>query len=92
MENIIDALKLRGYIKQTVYEDELKGILKTSKGVPFYVGFDPTADSLHIGHFLTLMAMGHLQRAGLKPIVLLGGGTAMVGDPSARSDMRPLMT
>ncbi|MDR0855708.1 MAG: tyrosine--tRNA ligase [Christensenellaceae bacterium] len=92
MESIVDILRERGFIKQTVYEDELKEKLATQSGVPFYVGFDPTADSLHVGHFLALMAMGHLQRAGLKPIVLLGGGTAMVGDPSARSDMRPLMT
>lgn len=89
--NIIDILKERGFIKQIVYEDELYSLLDT-ESVPFYIGFDPTADSLHIGHFLALMAMSHMQKAGHKPIVLLGDGTAMIGDPSGRTDMRSMMT
>lgn len=89
--NIMDILRERGFIKQTVYEEELYKLLD-AQSVPFYIGFDPTADSLHIGHFLALMAMSHMQKAGHKPIVLLGGGTAMIGDPSGRSDMRTMMT
>ena len=91
MENIMDTLRARGFIKQTVYEDELYELLG-KESVPFYVGFDPTADSLHVGHFLVLMAMSHMQKAGHRPIVLLGGGTGMVGDPSGRTDMRKMMT
>lgn len=91
MPNIMDVLRARGFIKQTVYEEELYELLG-SRSVPFYIGFDPTADSLHLGHFLQLMAMSHMQKAGHKPIVLVGGGTAMVGDPSGRSDMRSMMT
>lgn len=90
-KNVIDTLNERGFIKQTVYGDELYELLG-KQSVPFYVGFDPTADSLHVGHFLVLMAMAHMQRAGHKPIVLLGGGTGMVGDPSGRTDMRSMMT
>lgn len=90
-KNAMDILRERGFIKQTVYEDELYELLG-SRSVPFYIGFDPTADSLHVGHFLALMAMSHMQRAGHKPIVLIGGGTAMVGDPSGRTDMRSMMT
>ena len=89
--NVMDVLRERGFIKQTVYEEELYELLG-SRSVPFYIGFDPTADSLHVGHFLALMAMSHMQRAGHKPIVLIGGGTAMVGDPSGRTDMRSMMT
>lgn len=89
--NIMDTLRERGLIKQTVYEQELYEKLG-EESLPFYVGFDPTADSLHVGHFLVLMAMSHMQKAGHKPIVLLGGGTAMIGDPSGRSDMRLMMT
>ena len=89
--NVIDTLRARGFIKQTVYEEDLYKLLDTEK-VPFYVGFDPTADSLHIGHYIPIMAMAHMQRAGHKPIALIGGGTAMVGDPSGRSDMRSMMT
>lgn len=91
MTNIMDTLRERGFIKQTVFEDELYELLG-KESVPFYIGFDPTADSLHVGHFLALMAMSHMQRAGHKPIVLIGGGTAMVGDPSGRTDMRSMMT
>lgn len=89
--NVMDVLRERGFIKQTVYEEDLYKLLDT-QSVPFYIGFDPTADSLHVGHFLALMAMSHMQRAGHKPIVLIGGGTAMVGDPSGRTDMRSMMT
>ncbi|HPD02980.1 MAG: tyrosine--tRNA ligase [Christensenellales bacterium] len=89
--NVIDTLKARGFIKQVVYEEELYKLMG-SESVTFYIGFDPTADSLHVGHFLQLIAMSHLQRAGHRPIILIGGGTAMVGDPSGRSDMRSMMT
>ncbi len=91
MKNALDILKARGFVKQTVYEDDLKKLLD-SESVPFYVGFDPTADSLHIGHYIPIMAMAHMQRAGHKPIALIGGGTAMIGDPSGRTDMRKMMT
>lgn len=90
-ENIMDTLRKRGFIKQTVFEDELYEKLG-KESVPFYIGFDPTADSLHVGHFLTLIAMHHMQKAGHKPIILIGGGTGMVGDPSGRTDMRQMMT
>lgn len=89
--NVLDTLKQRGYVKQTVYEDELYKMLDDGS-VTFYTGYDPTADSLHVGHFVTLMAMAHMQKAGHRPIVLIGGGTAMVGDPSGRTDMRSMMT
>lgn len=89
--NIMDTLRARGFIKQTVYEDDLYELLG-KESVPFYIGFDPTADSLHVGHFLALMAMSHMQRAGHRPIVLIGGGTAKIGDPSGRTDMRQMMT
>ena len=91
MANVLDTLKQRGYVKQTVYEDELYKMLEENS-VTFYTGYDPTADSLHVGHFVTLMAMAHMQKAGDRPIVLIGGGTAMVGDPSGRTDMRSMMT
>ncbi len=90
-ENVLDTLKARGFVKQITFEEDLYKLLGSEK-VPFYVGFDPTADSLHVGHFLVLMAMAHMQRAGHKPICLIGGGTAFVGDPSGRSDMRSMMT
>lgn len=88
--NVFDVLEERGFVKQTTHEG-LKELLG-KECVTFYIGFDPTADSLHVGHYLTLMAMSHMQRAGHKPIVLLGGGTGMVGDPSGRTDMRQMMT
>ncbi|MDD6994585.1 MAG: tyrosine--tRNA ligase [Candidatus Borkfalkiaceae bacterium] len=90
-ENVMDTLRKRGFIKQTVYEEELYEKLG-KESVPFYIGFDPTADSLHVGHFLTLIAMHHMQQAGHKPIILIGGGTGMIGDPSGRTDMRQMMT
>ena len=90
MEHILDVLKERGFIAQTTFEDELYEQLKNP--TTFYVGFDPTADSLHIGHYIPIMAMAHMQRAGHKPIALMGGGTAMIGDPSGKTDMRKIMT
>ena len=89
--NVMDTLKARGFVKQTVFEEELYEKLG-KESVPFYIGFDPTADSLHVGHFMQLIAMHHMQQAGHKPIILIGGGTAMVGDPSGRTDMRSMMT
>ena len=91
MANVMDTLRARGFVKQTVYEEELYEKLG-KESVPFYIGFDPTADSLHVGHFMQLIAMSHMQKAGHKPIILIGGGTAMVGDPSGRTDMRSMMT
>ena len=91
MKNVFDVLKERGFIKQTIYEDELYKMLG-EESVPFYVGFDPTADSLHIGHYIPIMAMAWMQKYGHKPIALFGGGTGMIGDPSGRSDMRQMMT
>ena len=90
-KNVFDVLKERGFIKQTIFEDELYEKLGT-ESVPFYIGFDPTADSLHIGHYIPIMAMAWMQRYGHKPIALFGGGTGMIGDPSGRSDMRQMMT
>ncbi len=91
MKNVMDTLRARGFVKQTVFEEELYEKLG-KESVPFYIGFDPTADSLHVGHFMQLIAMHHMQEAGHKPIILIGGGTAMVGDPSGRTDMRSMMT
>ena len=91
MKNVFDVLKERGFIKQTIFEDELYELLG-KESVPFYIGFDPTADSLHIGHYIPIMAMAWMQRYGHKPIALFGGGTGMIGDPSGRSDMRQMMT
>ena len=90
MEHILDILKERGFIAQMTFEDELYEQLKNP--TTFYVGFDPTADSLHIGHYIPIMAMAHMQKAGHKPIALMGGGTAMIGDPSGKTDMRKMMT
>jgi tyrosyl-tRNA synthetase len=91
MSSIYDVLLERGYIKQMTHQEEIKELLEKEK-VTFYIGFDPTADSLHVGHFLQMMVMAHMQRAGHRPIALIGGGTAMVGDPSGKSDMRKMMT
>lgn len=91
MKNVMDTLRERGFIKQVVFEEDLYKLLG-SESVSFYIGFDPTADSLHVGHYLAMMAMAHMQRAGHKPIVLIGGGTALIGDPSGRTDMRKMMT
>lgn len=91
MKNVMDVLEERGFIKQTVYGDELRKKLETEK-LTFYVGFDPTADSLHIGHYIPIMAMAWMQKYGHRPIALFGGGTGMIGDPSGRSDMRQMLT
>ena len=91
MSNVYDILKERGFIEQATNEEEVRKLLGEEK-VTFYIGFDPTADSLTAGHFLTVMAMSHLQKAGHRPIALVGGGTGMVGDPSHRTDMRQMMT
>ncbi|MBQ1940349.1 MAG: tyrosine--tRNA ligase [Selenomonadaceae bacterium] len=84
-------LKERGYVAQCTNEDEVRKLFDNEK-VTFYIGFDPTADSLHVGHFLGLMVMSHLQKAGHRPICLVGGGTGTVGDPSGRTDMRKMLT
>ncbi len=89
--NVLDTLKERGFIAQTVYEEDLHKLLE-SESVSFYLGIDPTADSLHIGHFIPVMAMAHMQRAGHRPIALCGGGTAMIGDPSGKTDMRQMLS
>lgn len=91
MENVYDILLDRGYIKQLTHEDEMRKIFETEK-VTFYIGFDPTADSLHVGHFIAMMFMAHMQRAGHRPIALVGGGTAMIGDPSGKTDMRKMLS
>ena len=91
MVSVFDTLKERGYLAQVTHEEELKQALENGQ-VTFYMGFDPTADSLHVGHFLALMAMSHMQKAGHRPICLVGGGTGTVGDPSGRTDMRKMLT
>ncbi len=88
---LYDELIARGLIAQVTDEEEIKELVNTGKAT-FYIGFDPTADSLHVGHFMALCLMKRLQMAGNKPIALIGGGTAMVGDPSGRTDMRQMMT
>ncbi len=88
---IYEELVARGLIAQVTNEDEIKNLINNGKAT-FYIGFDPTADSLHVGHFMALCLMKRLQMAGNKPIALIGGGTAMVGDPSGRTDMRSMMT
>mgnify|MGYP006068258881 FL=1 len=90
-QNVYDILKERGFIEQCTNEEQVRELLG-KESVTFYIGFDPTADSLTAGHFLTVMAMSHLQKAGHRPIALVGGGTGMVGDPSHRTDMRQMMT
>ena len=90
MAHILDVLKERGFIAQMTFEEDLYKQLE--QPTTFYVGFDPTADSLHIGHYIPIMAMAHMQRAGHRPIALMGGGTAMIGDPSGKTDMRKMMT
>ena len=89
--SVLDILKERGFLKQMSHEEEITELLEKEK-ITFYIGFDPTADSLHIGHFIALMSMSHMQRAGHRPICLLGGGTAMVGDPSGKDSMRRIMS
>ncbi len=91
MSNVLDLLKERGFIAQITHEEELREAFENGQ-VTFYTGYDATADSLHVGHFLQAVAMRHLQNAGHRPIVLIGGGTTMIGDPSGRSDMRKMLT
>ncbi|BAQ14955.1 tyrosyl-tRNA synthetase [Clostridium botulinum B2 128] len=91
MSNVYDILKERGYIKQLTHEEEIRELLGKEK-ISFYIGFDPTADSLHVGHFLQMMVMAHMQKAGHRPIALVGGGTGMIGDPTGKTDMRKMMT
>ena len=87
---VFDELKSRGLIAQVTNEKKVKNILNNQK-INFYIGFDPTADSLHVGHFVQIMVMSHMQKAGHKPIALFGGGTGMIGDPSGKSDMRKML-
>ena len=88
--HILDVLKERGFVAQVTFEEDLYKQLE--QPTTFYVGFDPTADSLHIGHYIPIMAMAHMQRAGHRPIALMGGGTGMIGDPSGKSDLRKVLT
>ena len=89
--SVFDTLEERGYVEQLTHPEEIKELFK-KKGVPFYIGIDPTADSLHVGHFISLMVASHMQKAGHKPIILVGGGTAIIGDPSGKTDMRKMLT
>ena len=91
MTDILKELEDRGYVEQLTHEDEMRELLKR-QSVSFYIGIDPTADSLHIGHFVALMVASKLQKAGHRPIILMGGGTASIGDPSGKTDMRKMMT
>ena len=88
---IYEELVARGLIAQVTNEEEIGNMINEGKAT-FYIGFDPTADSLHVGHFMALCLMKRLQMAGNKPIALLGGGTGMIGDPSGRNDLRQMMT
>lgn len=90
-KSAMDVLLERGFVGQMTHEEEIKDLLNKEK-VTFYIGFDPTADSLTVGHFLPIMAMAHMQRAGHRPIALIGGGTTMVGDPTDKSDMRKMLS
>ncbi len=91
MENVIDILNKRNYIEQITHPEELKELLGKEK-ISFYIGIDPTADSLHVGHFVSLMVASHMQKAGHRPIILVGGGTATIGDPSGKTDMRKMLS
>ena len=91
MTNVFDVLEERGYIEQMTHPDEIKELFG-KQSVPFYIGIDPTADSLHVGHFVSLMVASHMQKCGHKPIILVGGGTATIGDPSGKTDMRKMLT
>ena len=90
-DNAYDVLKERGFIEQSTNEEEIRKLLQNEK-VKFYIGFDPTADCLHVGHFMQVIIMMYMQKYGHTPVVLIGGGTGMVGDPSGRTDMRKVMT
>lgn len=89
--NVFDILEERGYVEQMTHPKEIKELFG-KQSVPFYIGIDPTADSLHVGHFVSLMVASHMQKCGHKPIILVGGGTATIGDPSGKTDMRKMMT
>lgn len=91
MTSVFDILKERGFIEQVTHENEVRELLEKEK-VKFYIGFDPTADSLHVGHFIQVIVMMHMQRAGHIPIALIGGGTAKIGDPSGKTDMRQMLS
>lgn len=91
MSNIFEELTQRGYTEQLTHPEEIKNLLDNDS-ISFYIGFDPTADSLHVGHFISLMVASHMQKAGHKPIILIGGGTATIGDPSGKTDMRRMMS
>jgi tyrosyl-tRNA synthetase len=91
MENIFDVLRARGFVQQVTHPDRLRQRLGSERLI-FYIGYDPTARSLHIGSLLTIMAMAHMQRAGHRPLVIVGGGTAMIGDPSGRTEMRQMLS
>lgn len=91
MNNVFDVLQERGYIEQLTHPEEIKELLG-KQAVPFYIGIDPTADSLHVGHFVSLMVASNLQKYGHKPIILVGGGTAVIGDPSGKTDIRKMLT
>ena len=91
MTDVFSTLKERGYLEQLTHEAEIKELL-SKESIPFYIGFDPTADSLHVGHFISLMVASQMQRAGHKPIILIGGATAAIGDPSGKTDMRKMLT
>ena len=91
MQNVFDILQERNYIEQMTHPEQMKEMF-SKESVPFYIGFDPTADSLHVGHFVSLMVASHMQKCGHKPIILMGGGTAIIGDPSGKTDMRKMLT
>ena len=91
MKNVFDILEERGYVEQLTHPQEIKELFG-KKSVAFYIGIDPTADSLHVGHFVSLMVASHMQKCGHKPIILVGGGTATIGDPSGKTDMRKMIT
>ena len=91
MENVFTILEERGYIEQLTHPQEIKELFG-KESVPFYIGIDPTADSLHVGHFVSLMVASHMQKCGHKPIILVGGGTATIGDPSGKTDMRKMLS
>ena len=91
MNNVFDILNERGYIEQLTHPEEIRDLLG-KESIHFYIGIDPTADSLHVGHFVSLMVASHLQKCGHKPIILVGGGTAVIGDPSGKTDMRKMLS
>ena len=90
-DNVYDVLEERGFIEQTTDDKGIRDLLGREK-VRFYIGFDPTADCLHVGHFMQVIIMMYMQKYGHTPIALIGGGTTMIGDPSGRTDMRQMMT